>query len=673
MKSPVSGVDSARALFESVGRASRAWLPPLLDNLATIPPTVCDADGCSIFLMQQDRLYLAATTRREARRQLFDPELAYTVDQVRLRRAAKDAAKRRRNPDGSFTGWVAAFDQPLNLEDQKENQASKQWARGIPSPVWSNRGGGFFPSPSKRPFLAVPMRHKGSVYGVIRIVRFRAEAQPFVAQDEQRLLAFGAHLAAFLVDHDLLKLGLEHYFRIWAAEDGHEVAVRITEAVPDLFNVDCCSFFQRDSENRFILQHSAASELLKKNSGDYNHFLAFEEGSKGNLYYLADGSSKTSACIQTQGPLLFGRDSKTWTLLHGRPEAAPFATESGGAFLDPGRASQDAKCEIHPRRSKSILLVPVRDIINPLQLAGVIRVVSTQRHRLSQANLVELDQFGRSLEHWLGETTRREIQEQAVRHLIEKLGNLAREGKPASQKWSAAAEIVAQGLNADAVTIFVQKDGFLEAEPAWSYLKPDQPDMLVAQHGLFCKFVGTMKYAIGQGRTGWPARYRRVLNLKDLDDLLELQRWNVEPGPFEPRANEGSHRYCELPDPGPFIAAPILDPHSTNVAGVIRALRVRDTYQGPFTTAHELILGTCATTLAGFLRVGEPTVVISYADAKLKDQLSSILKAINVTPISTGGTAPDSDAARQFEQFLDRAAAAVVIATPVQKSTKASG
>ena len=108
-------------VFDTARETSRFWLPSLLHDLASLAAPMCGADGCEIFLIWRDRLYLAATTRHELRHRLFDEELSYTIDEEELRRAADYFNKTGEvNEFAGLSGWCAAFNRPLRLADVSE-------------------------------------------------------------------------------------------------------------------------------------------------------------------------------------------------------------------------------------------------------------------------------------------------------------------------------------------------------------------------------------------------------------------------------------------------------------------------------------------------------------------------------------------------------------------------
>lgn len=670
---------STGQLFDTASSISRFWLPPLLDNLATLPPTLCEGEGCSIFLVWHDHLYLAATTRRGLKERIFGDDTSYHIDPEVLRAAEEDYRREADHPTwrSGLTGWVAAFNRPMRITDLRkgsELDALADSATRIPRPVWSNRSRGFYDWEGPRPFMAVPMRHADDVKGVVRVSTIRSPAQPFTIEQQQKLQEFADQLADFLMGQQLLSEGLEHYFRLWAAQDGEVLARRISRAVPQLFSVDCCSFFHRDSEGRFVLRQSAAAEKLE---GDAKrHFEDFRRANLGNLYYQAD-RSKTGQCILHQAPLLLKRNHKTnqWESEMGKVEM-PLEEESSGSFLEE-REDDLPHCELDPRQSRAILLVPIRDTINPRRLAGILRVVSTDAAQLDERVFRELAHFASGFAHYLGETTREEIERGVYHQLIRRLG------KPteASELWRTAAEVAAQALEADAVTIFRMEQETLVSEADHSYLNQelirrdlplDEFQKEKQQFQRFCAVLRDQAYRKGDGRTGWPAKHGRVLNLKDLTDTQELERLKVECKEKPPDI------YCEISNPGPFIAAPIsLDPDA-EVDGVVRALRRRRSPRGPFSVAHELILSAVGTRLAGLSRLlpqPTPAVVISYCGtfSHYKEELVRFLTAMGVRALALDAAMPATNPIDSFDELIGQASAAIVLCTPDQETRRARG
>src|SRR5262245_60363992 len=112
-------------LFEQARRASYFVIPAIIASLAASVPSLCGAEGCSIFLRRGPRLLLAATTRSGLKRRLFDEELAYTIDGDRLAQAARQFERDGTiAPEVGLTGWVGAFGHSLNLQDIRSVEQS---------------------------------------------------------------------------------------------------------------------------------------------------------------------------------------------------------------------------------------------------------------------------------------------------------------------------------------------------------------------------------------------------------------------------------------------------------------------------------------------------------------------------------------------------------------------
>lgn len=663
------------SLFTIARKVSRLWLPPLLENLAALVPAICDADGCSIFLLWNERLHLAATTRQNQKPRLFDRALSYAATPELLSAAATYYREHNVvNLDGGLTGWVAAFDRELNLKNLRDEQERQDIADSLklPLPLWSDRLRGHFDWEGTRPFLAVPMRHadKG-VCGVIRAYSIRANPRPFTDAHCRKLIEFGQALAAFLVTHNLLETGLEEYFRLWAARDGHEFGRQLTGAVPRLFNMDCCTFFARDDEDRFVLRYASAAPNLPDD--DRRHFDLFFAESRDRLYYDAKVDSKTSLCIKQQRALLLRHSDGKWEIM-GESDSSSresLQRESNPQFLD--AHPRDVKCELDPAHSRSILLVPVRDAINPRKLSGVLRVVSAKPDSASESALAELQQFAAPLAERLGHTLRQDVERDVCQRLIDQIREFP--ATSSDSNWHMAARIAGKALGADAVTIFLTEGDRLRSKPSYTFLNEDQirmdqpldvQDAIKREHQAFTyTLLPQLSYGIGEGCTGWAARERRVLNLRNSDDEAELRAYGIR-HPFPQTFGEIQHA-------GPFIAAPIsLGPGET-VDGVVRGVRCRSSSQGPFSVSHELILSAFATMLAGVSRVWRPLapleppvrrLVISYSNAQVKDELCRFLAAIDVEGLHLGVTPTGNDVSSAFEEIMRRAAGAIVIATP---------
>jgi hypothetical protein len=157
---------------------------------------------------------------------------------------------------------------------------------------------------------------------------------------------------------------------------------------------------------------------------------------------------------------------------------------------------------------------------------------------------------------------------------------------------------------------------------------------------------------------------RKILNLHDSYDLAELARNHVHP--------KFGSLYSEVEDPGPFVAAAIaLNPHDEAV-GVVRAVRWRKSFKGPFTPTDELTLSTCVTLLAALARVWRSrAVVISYGfhDPGTLAQLKRFLEAVKIEPLCLDRSSPNipdetPPPVPRFTELMGKASAGIVLATP---------
>lgn len=667
------------ALFDQAKRVSRFWLPSLLDNLASVPATQCHADGCDIFLLARQRLYLAGTTRRELKHRLYDERLSYTTDQEDLREAASQYETQKADPtarvraDAGLSGWCAAFDRPIRLADVRsraERDALAKPSDAVPPPVWGSRMRGFFDYgiEEKRPFLVVPMRDKkGQAVGVVRLVTTRRNAVAFEEQQEEDLQNFADSLGHFLVEHGLLQDDMRHYFRIWAARgSSFQLAQRITEAVPELLDVDCCSFFQRDSEERFVLQHSGCSPSMT--GPTLEDFREFRDTNVDNLYY-EEGSAasnatvpKTSICIQRQSAVYLRRRGRSaeWEAF-GEDLVLSQATE--GKFL---KDKPRIHCEINAARNRHMLLAPVRAADHPRLLAGMIRVVSAKNQDNLEYKLRELVAFADDLGACLAETSRRIRQSALGRDLMVRVHS----GEVADL-WSEGAKVIAELVDADSATIFVLEESQFVSKREQAFLNENQirldqgPGELErnrAAHEKFCTELEDFSYRAGEGRTGWCAKHREVLNLADLEDLGELSRKKV-------RAHSETTT-CELAEPGSFIAAPIFRGPEGKVCAIVRALRTRHSMKGAFSPTEGLTLETGATMLGALAHSAQrDTVVVSYSfvQPEVKDRLVELLDAAGVRAVYLPSDPDEEDPRSGISKFVELtrvASAGVVIGTP---------
>jgi len=503
------------------------------------------------------------------------------------------------------------------------------------------------------------MRLKDEVIGVVRVSTLKRRPKPFQQEHVDRLLKFGEHIATFLNDQAMDPSQLVHHFRIWGAQGGGEIAKQITTAVPTLFGVECCSFFRRDGKGRFVLASTSASENMDLE--DQKHFNDFKQGIQ-DLYYIED-KSKTGICLKEQEPVLLKRSTAgDWVrIINGeqvRVQEEIREEKSHALFIDPDRDHQYS-CELNPKRNKSLLLIPVRDVINPRMLAGVLRVVATDPNAFNEEKMLELMTFAQSFAPRLGNTTRLEILRSSREHLNRQLAKL----ELGPQRWKEAAKIVVEALDADAATIFLRHGDEFRSNPDYTALNDDQigrdfgPDQLAEMRRHHQTFRGLRRvYKVGRGRTGWPAKNKRILNLKQVGDNRVLKALKVEAE--EPR-------FCEIADPGPFIAAPIMLTPKDRVVGIVRALRLRTSRQGYFSMAHQLILDACTPALAALLKWGQqpPSVVLSYSFGQ-QDLRDRLVRLLQVVGFDVRYLSSDSNNQDDFMNLVRESSAAIVLATP---------
>lgn len=642
--------------FSLASTYSRFWLPSLLHEFAKIPPTFCRGDGCSIFLVHGNvpRLHLAATTRGEMRPRLFDESYHYSVDKARLLLAAERWLEERETTnDASLTGWVVAFDRPLlinNLHDDKELEQVGSRLR-VPRPVWSykNRGPQDHNTQVARPFLCVPMHApKHGVVGAIRVATSSRAPESFDEDDQRKLQDFADALGCLLQESGMLDArGLEHFFRIWGAEDVAVLGEAITQAVPALFDVECCSLFLRDPFERFVLRN-AASRL----PGD--HFQKFLAGNRGNVFYRRGDESKTSLCIESQRPVILMRDSE-WRIEtpHRIFDGVPLRLASGGGYLG---SVPSVLCECPHDDTKSILLVPVRDVLSAHLPAGVLRIVSREKILDPSRVVTEILHFADDLAGVIGKTWQADLQRRARQDIVTQL---AGRHTPYEQKLQTAAKIICTAINAGAVTIFtrMRDSQLLVTKPEYAVLadRYRENEGIQQHHEAFKQHRET--YEDGLGRTGWVARNNKVLNLKNLHDRKELEEYDIRDRPVS---------LCELENVGPFLAAPISKgPDSKcEVVGVIRAVRRLQSTHGAFSVAHEEILAACGAMLATVLESARWKAVVSYCT-----QAMPTLVIVRRWIEKLGGEClalvdrSSSEPVDNFRELLNRADCGVVIMT----------
>lgn len=655
--------------FSLVNGASRFWLPAVLHEIAKIPTSLCRGDGCSIFLLwgegAERRLHLAATTRPEKLSELFDKRVSYAVDPAALRSAA-DLWRSQDgliSKDASLTGWVAAFKCPLICNDLHDPRAlDRMEGPDRPRPVWSekSRGPQDHDSTIARPFLCVPMLAGAEVIGAIRVATTTRHPHVFDHNDQARLQQFANSLAAFLIDCGALaREGLSHAFRIWGAEDIDALGSRITEAVPILFDVECCSFFLRDPSRRFVLRTAGTRHI------DDDVFRRFLELNRGRLYYEKGDGSKTSVCIDRQAPIVLVRapDSRWRIDFDGDTQPKiPLNAKSGGQYTE--GPVPDVTCEFPHEHTRSILLVPVRDHLSTHLPAGVLRILSTKTIADPQTVITDVLSFAEDLAGVIGRTWRDDQQRRAHDALVTELSS---QHLGDDQKIATAARIVCNAVDAGAVSIFVREargaGHLLKTKPEYSVLSDqyqDDEDFL-GHHEKFRKNLPACDVHANVGRTAWVGRHGKTLNLKKLDDAAELARFGIhsEPGGV-----------CEIPNAGPFLAVPITIGPKAKVEGVIRAVRRKDSVDGSFSLAHEEILATCGNVLATLLAASRWKAVVSFCTRPPEtDRKTNALDVVKRWVELAGGVVltntdrVDGNPMRAFWDLCQKADIGIVIAT----------
>lgn len=624
---------SPSSLFTAATRISRFWLPSLLDEMIALAPSLTGADNSSLYLLIGDRLELAATTRTELRRHLFQSHADYSVNPESLRLASEGHyapyPSRTAPREIGLTGWVCAFDKPLNvpnLLDEPQRKAYFQSVAGndLPLPVWSERNRRLVDSEGARPILIVPVhgRKDNRPIGALRATTFRSAAPPFTAGAVARLQGFADSIGAFLEENTLLEPRLSHYFRIWCANDLTIQAREIAEAVPALFGVEACSLFLRDIEGRFLL----ATTALHRRVGGVNrtHFESFRDANVRNLFYQAEENaqapSKTGFALSRNIPTVFRRaePGSAWACANAEP--GDFGTECGGSHL---AFEPDVRCEFPVNVSKTICLVPVPDKISYRHVGGIIRVVSTRVLPSDEEKqlIAELDVFAGGLAGLLSKTSY-EQRVRAVRDvLLQRLGSKAApdtgrlDEDTRDDLIAYAASLLLEALDANAVTIFISSDKKLKTSPRFTALGTGLPASTIKHFENFRSKASTVVYPFANGRTGWVAANNAVLNLPDLRDKAELNRLGIS-------ETHGAAN-CELDEAGAYIAAPISEGPHHAVHGAVRAVRHRRSGQGSFSAQHESILLALGPVLSSIVTPPPTRVIVSYPTA-LKETLDDL-------------------------------------------------
>ena len=200
--------------------ASATDMDELLQRVVTKAAEVLNADDCSLFLLNPDgtRLVLRASCGLLAQRQ---GEASYHMGE-------------------GLTGWVAEFGQPVRVDHVQDD------------PRWRGRYTEL-PAEAIGAFLAVPIRHRGDLRGVLRVVRERSGAgfwsNAFNTEDEVLLTTLAGQVAV-AIHHQLLIDRLVHAERMAAwgemsARSAHMIGNKIF------------AFKGQINELEYLLQQSA--------------------------------------------------------------------------------------------------------------------------------------------------------------------------------------------------------------------------------------------------------------------------------------------------------------------------------------------------------------------------------------------------------------------------------
>ncbi|HLK36718.1 MAG TPA: hypothetical protein VKU41_08195 [Polyangiaceae bacterium] len=719
-------------IFQMASRTSGFWLPVVLDALVKVPQAFCQADSCSIYLRWPAEvaqpvlplLHLAATTRDENKRHLFDREHSYEVNPDSYWMAAQDAAvtaikdpaKAGMSQTGrvGLTGWVATFNEVLrivNLHDWRErDQLAKTLA--LPMPVWSPLNRHYYDADVScpKPLLIVPIadrivrrprnrsgenERRSVAFGAIRVSTLRQRPRSFSDDALNRLCDFAEALYRFLVDRRALgEPGLDHYFRIWASRGTADVAERVTAAVPDVCRVNSCALFLRSRHGtQYVLRDAHASGLDNKAIDRFNRF---REGNRNKLYYEENDEARTTTCLKEHAAVLLRlRSDDRWERV---PASLGSLPSTDGAAAGEGasdgrgedsRPRSDAPGEPDPhgrylvevdpsvprcefeKTPAFMALVPIRDMGRPRQYVGVLRAVSvTSEDGRASEILNKLELFGDALATVL-ETSWPHDVERSLRAVLMQLMH----GK--SENWllkaSQAIEAIGEALDAGAATLWFRVGDKLYSRPelCWLASKYQSQTAFLDLHAFHMRFRDALwPYEIGTGRTGWVAKYGDVVNLKNAGDPHGM---GADPQkPYIP-----SYRQCEFHLPGPLLVVPVMLGPNRSIDGVIRVIRRKDTSHGEFSSAHEEILVNSAQFLAEILREGRPwKAVVSYKsgiDDHLRHVVAGWVKDFGGEVLSL--PVPDvtaAEAADRFASFCLEATLAITIATPADQTGKLS-
>lgn len=668
--------------FSLVNKESRFWLPAVLNEIAKIPSSLCRGDNCSIFLLWGEgaarRLHLAATTNTERLSELFDPHVSYSVAPEKLRLAATIWMNDRHiSPDASLTGWVAAFKCALMCRDLHNSEELDRMTQepDRPRPIWSekSRGPQDHDETIPRPFLCVPMMNGDRAVGAIRVATTTRHPHVFDETNRDRLQEFANSLAGFLVGCGALEReNLNHAFRIWGAGNVDEIGSRITEAVPALFDVECCSFFLRDHSGRFVLRTASARPSTER-------FRRFLTQNRENLYYRAGDGSKTALCIDRQVPVVLIRQADGAWRVDGPTEAGPaenaLPQQSGGKHIngDSDDKRPEITCEFLHEHTRSILLVPVRDHLSTELPAGVLRILSTSEIQNPQAVVTDMLSFAEDLAGVIGLAWRDDQKRRARDELVTVM---SRKSLKEDEKIATAARIACDAVDAAAVTIFIRevRNGrqLLKTKPEYTVLSDQYQSEYPAQetishHQRFKRASPEYDITVrgGPGRTVWVWEHGKTLNLKSLGDEAELKRFevrqNLDRGP------------CEILEAGPFLAVPISAGPNVDgvvrVEGVIRAVRRNRDAHGSFSPAHEEILATCGNMLAVLLAASKFKAAVSFCTRAPVDNTKSAFDVVKGWIELAGGVAlwiedrAEGNPMQKFADICSKADIGIVIAT----------
>lgn len=242
---------------------------PLFELIVSEAPKLVNAKDCSIF-------WKNGPWREKWRQDNEDVNLSEAF----YRRATYDEKKHLIGKDyylkgEGLTGWVAEHDKSLRIDNIENQEELKLISEDL---KWVDKANGFKKAKDRnrqRAFLAVPVRIKNEVLGVIRIAKTISSKTKFNKENQQLLETFAKNVAIIIerIEEEEQKNLWEELYRSNVSFDKDKFSnylQLVADKIPKYLSAKACSIFlktDRDFGGLLILRATTKTGPLESSVG----------------------------------------------------------------------------------------------------------------------------------------------------------------------------------------------------------------------------------------------------------------------------------------------------------------------------------------------------------------------------------------------------------------------